>query len=118
MKVQELTAEAFKQKVMDYEKHPQEWVFKGDKPAVIDFYATWCGPCKATAPNVEKVAENYAGKVDVYKVDVDQQQELAALFGIQSIPSILFIPVKGKPQMQIGAMNYAQLENVVRGMLK
>jgi thioredoxin len=118
MKVQELTAEAFKQKVMDYEKHPQEWVFEGDKPAVIDFYATWCGPCKATAPNVEKLAENYAGKVDVYKVDVDQQQELAALFGIQSIPSILFIPVKGKPQMQIGAMNYAQLENVVRGMLK
>src|SRR3712207_8630656 len=71
---------------MDYEKHPKEWVFEGDKPAIIDFYATWCGPCKATAPILEELANDYAGKIDVYKVDVDQQQELAALFGVRSIP--------------------------------
>jgi thioredoxin 1 len=113
MKVQELNVADFKQKVMDYDKHPDEWVFAGDKPAIIDFYATWCGPCKATAPNMEKLAETYAGKLDVYKVDVDKQQELAALFGIRSIPTILFIPVSGQPSIQVGAMSYSQLDEVV-----
>ena len=89
MKVQELNVADFKQKVMDYDKHPNEWAFAGDKPAVIDFYATWCGPCKATAPNIEKLAETYAGKLDVYKVDVDKEPELAGLFGILSLQSLL-----------------------------
>lgn len=75
MKAIEMNSEMFKSKIMDYETS-SEWNYKGDRPAIIDFYATWCGPCKATAPNVEKIAEEYDGKIDVYKVDVDQQQEL------------------------------------------
>lgn len=118
MKVQELNVADFKQKVMDYDKHPNEWAFAGDKPAVIDFYATWCGPCKATAPNIEKLAETYAGKLDVYKVDVDKEPELAGLFGIRSIPTILFIPMTGDPSIQVGAMSYAQLNDVVSKMMK
>ena len=78
MEVKELTTQEFKEKVMNYDEHPNEWVFEGDKPVIIDFYATWCGPCKATAPIVADIAKTYAGKIDVYKVDVDQQQELAA----------------------------------------
>ena len=107
----------FKQKVMDYEKNPKTWEFKGDKPAIIDFYATWCGPCKATAPVLEEVASEYAGKIDVYKVDVDKQRELAALFGIRSIPSILFIPKNGEPTMQSGAMNKPQFEEAIKSVL-
>lgn len=114
MKVTELTAEEFKNKVMDYEKNPTTWNFKGDKPAIIDFYATWCGPCKATAPIVEDIANEYAEKIDVYKVDVDQQEELAALFGIQSIPTILFIPKDGAPKKSVGAMTKSQFEDAIR----
>lgn len=117
MKVTEMTKEMFKDKVMDYENNPQEWNFKGDKPAIIDFYATWCGPCKMTAPNVEKIAEEYDGKIDVYKVDVDQQEELAAMFGIQSIPTILFIPKDGTPAKSVGAMGYGQLKDAVNQVL-
>ncbi len=99
-------------KPQDSSKH-----IKGDRPAIIDFYATWCGPCKATAPNVEKIAEEYDGKIDVYKVDVDQQQELAAVFGVQSIPTILFIPKTGTPTKNVGAMGYAQLKEAVNEVL-
>lgn len=117
MTVTELTTSEFKKKVMDFDKHPQEWVFEGDKPAIIDFYATWCGPCKATAPILEELANDYAGKLDIYKVDVDQQQELAALFGVRSIPSLLFIPKQGNPQMQVGAMNKQQFEAAIKSTL-
>ena len=117
MNVTEMTSAMFQQKVMDYKKNPKTWNFKGDKPAIIDFYATWCGPCKATAPVLEEVAGDYAGQIDVYKVDVDQQRELAALFGIRSIPSILFIPKTGEPTMQNGAMNKAQFEEVIKSVL-
>lgn len=118
MKVKELTTEEFKNKVMNYEQHPNEWVFEGERPAIIDFYATWCGPCKMTAPNVEQIADKYDGKVDVYKVDVDKEQELAALFGIRSIPSILFIPKEGKPQINVGAMSVGQLDSVVTNVFQ
>ncbi len=117
MKVLELTKEEFKKRVMDYESNPQEWKFEGDKPAIIDFYATWCGPCKQTAPVVEALAEEYNGKIDVYKVDVDQQQELAGLFGVQSIPTILFIPKDGQPQKVVGAMGKGQFEEVIKKVL-
>ena len=117
MKVTELTADVFKKQVMDYEKHPNDWVFQGERPVVIDFFATWCGPCKATAPIVEELAKEYAGKIDFYKVDVDQEEELAALFGIRSIPSLLFIPKDGKPQMQVGAMNKQQFEEQIKAHL-
>ena len=117
MNTTELTLSEFKNKVMDYEKNPQSWDFKGDKPAIIDFYATWCGPCKATAPILDSLAEAYQGKIDVYKVDVDKEQELASMFGIQSIPSLLFIPMKGEPKMQVGAMGRLDLENAIKNTL-
>ncbi len=116
MKTVEMNSEMFKSKIMDYETS-SEWNYKGDRPAIIDFYATWCGPCKATAPNVEKIAEEFDGKIDVYKVDVDQQQELAAVFGVQSIPTILFIPKTGTPTKNVGAMGYAQLKEAVNEVL-
>ena len=114
MNVQELTAETFKQKVI----HPNEWIFEGSRPAIIDFYATWCGPCKQTAPIVEKLAEDYAGRIDVYKVDVDQQQELAAFFGVQSIPTILFIPKEGTPQRVSGAMPRSGFDEAIKQVFK
>ena len=118
MNVQELTAETFKQKVMNYDIHPNEWIFEGSRPAIIDFYATWCGPCKQTAPIVEKLAEDYEGRIDVYKVDVDQQQELAAFFGVQSIPTILFIPKEGTPQRVSGAMPRSGFDEAIKQVFK
>ncbi len=117
MNTTELTLSEFKNKVMDYEKNPQSWDFKGDKPAIIDFYATWCGPCKATAPILDSLAEEYKDKIIVYKVDVDKEQELASMFGIRSIPSLLFIPMQGDPKMQVGAMGRMDLENAIKNTL-
>lgn len=115
-KVTYLTTADFKQKVMDYETHPQEWVFSGHRPVVIDFYATWCRPCKMMSPIVEQLAKQNAGKVDFYKVDIDQEPELASVFGIQSIPTFLFIPMKGKPTAQMGMMEKEEMEKVVKGI--
>ena len=112
-KVQVLTASDFRKKIIDYEAHPDEWVFAGSRPAVIDFYTTWCGPCKMMAPVVESLAEKYAGKIDFYKVDIDQEPELASVFGIRSIPTFLFIPVKGKPSVQMGAMQKEDFEELI-----
>lgn len=111
-----LTTADFKQKVMDYETHPQEWVFAGHRPVVIDFYATWCRPCKMMSPIVEQLAKQYAGKVDFYKVDIDQEPELASVFGIQSIPTFLFIPMKGKPTAQMGMMEKEEMKKVIKGI--
>ena len=112
--VTQLSAAVFRLKIMDYEAHQTEWVFEGKRPAVIDFYTTWCGPCKMMAPIVEEMAKAYAGKVDFYKVDIDKEQELALTFGIQSIPTFLFIPVKGKPTKQMGAMPKETFEKMVK----
>jgi len=101
--VEHLTAETFKTKVFDYEKNT-EWKFNGKLPAIIDFYADWCGPCKMVAPVLEELSTEYDGKIQIYKVDTEAQQELASVFGIKSIPSILFIPKDGQPQMSMGAM--------------
>ncbi|MFW5751747.1 MAG: thioredoxin family protein [bacterium] len=98
----QLTKEMFIEEIMDYESNPNEWVFKGDKPCVIDFYADWCGPCRITSPILEEIAVEYAGKINVYKVDTEKQRELAAMFGIQSIPSFLYCPMEGKPSMHSG----------------
>ena len=95
------------------ENNTDNWHFKGDRPAVIDFYATWCGPCKAMAPHLERIAEEYDGKIDVYKVDVDQESELSAVFNIRSVPTLLFIPMNDTPQMATGALSYGQLKEVV-----
>ena len=98
-----LTKETFKSKVFDYETN-KEWKFEGDKPCIVDFYADWCGPCKIVAPVLEDLSENFSGKLNVYKVNTEEEQELAAVFGIRSIPSFLFIPVTGQPQMAMGAL--------------
>lgn len=116
MKTIQLTKEEFKKRIMDYEKN-DKWSYIGDKPAIIDFYATWCGPCKATAPVLEDIAGEYEGKLYVYKVDVDQEQELASLFGVRSIPTLLFIPMDGQPQMQVGAMGRSGFEEVIKSVL-
>ena len=97
-----LTKADFLTKVMDYEKNQTEWVFEGDKPCLIDFYADWCAPCRITSPILEELAEEYHGKIDVFKIDTQKERELAMVFGIQSIPSFLFVPMKGKPTMSSG----------------
>ena len=117
-KVNVLTASDFKKKIMDYESHPDEWVFAGSRPAIIDFYTTWCGPCKMMAPMVESLAGKYAGKIDFYKVDIDQEPELASVFGIRSIPTFLFIPLKGNPTMQKGAMQKEDFEEIIGKVMK
>ena len=114
---EKLTAEEFKKKVFDYESK-KEWDYAGDLPAIIDFYADWCGPCKMVAPVLEKVAEKYSGKLHVYKVDTEAEQELAAVFGIQSIPTIYFIPKDGKPSYSMGALPQAQIEKAITDILK
>ena len=102
--MEHLTLDTFKEKIFEFEQE-EAWAYQGSSPAVIDFYAHWCGPCRMVAPILEKMATEFEGKVDIYKVNTENEQELAALFQIQSIPSILFIPVEGKPQMSVGALN-------------
>jgi thioredoxin 1 len=103
LKMENLTKATFLEKVFDYENNT-EWEYKGERPAIIDFYADWCGPCKMVAPIMEELSKEYDGKVDIYKIDTEAEQELAATFGIRSIPSVLFIPVNDKPQMSVGAL--------------
>ena len=101
--LEHLTKETFKQKVFNFETN-KEWKFEGDKPAIIDFYADWCAPCKIVAPILEELSQDFNGKVDIYKVNTEEERELSAMFGIQSIPSLLFIPKDGQPQMAMGAL--------------
>ncbi|HIZ27246.1 MAG TPA: thioredoxin [Candidatus Barnesiella merdipullorum] len=117
MKTIELTKADFLTKVMDYENNPKEWKYLGDKPAIIDFYASWCGPCKMVAPILEELAEEYDGQIYIYKVNTEEEQELAALFGIRSIPSILFIPMEGQPQMAMGAMPKSSFKEAIDSVL-
>jgi thioredoxin len=101
--VEHLTKETFLNKVFNYELN-KEWKFEGDKPCVIDFYADWCGPCKTVAPVLEELAKDFDGKINVFKVNTEEEQELASAFGIRSIPSFLFVPAEGQPQMAMGAL--------------
>lgn len=107
-----LTTAEFKDKVFNYDES-KEWSYQGEVPAIIDFYADWCGPCKMVAPILEELSEEYNGKLKIYKVDTDAEQELAAVFGIQSIPSMLFVPVDEKPQMAAGALPKESLKKVI-----
>lgn len=97
-----LNKEKFLKDVWDYEASPQEWKYKGDKPALIDFYADWCGPCKTAAPILEEISKEYAGKVIIYKIDTQVERELAGVFGVSGIPAFLYIPLEGKPSMTSG----------------
>jgi len=98
-----LTKETFLSKVFNYEKY-KEWKFEGEKPCIIDFYADWCAPCKIVEPILEELSTDFEGKMDFYKINTEEQQELAAAFGIRSIPSFLFVPAEGQPQMAMGAL--------------
>ncbi|MCE5205331.1 MAG: thioredoxin [Porphyromonadaceae bacterium] len=100
----ELTKTTFLEKVFNYENNPETWKYKGDKPAIVDFYATWCGPCRVTSPILSDLAAEYGEDIYVYKIDVDKEPELARMFGVQSIPMFLFIPMNEQPQMAMGAL--------------
>jgi len=112
-KPEHLTVQTFKEKIFNYEKNPDNWTFEGDLPCIVDFYADWCKPCKLIAPIMEELALEYKGKINVYKVNTEQQRELSTLFGIKSIPSVLFIPMKGKPQMSTGALPKESFKQVI-----
>ena len=116
MMIEHLTAETFKEKIFDYENN-KDWNFRGDKPCIIDFYADWCQPCKIVAPVLEELAGEYEGKLDIYKIDTESEKELAGVFGIQSIPSLLFVPREGMPQMAQGALPKETFEKAFKEVL-
>ena len=111
-----LTAEGFRENIFDY-TGAEEWKYKGELPAIIDFYADWCGPCKAVAPVLEELSNDYKDKLLIYKIDTEKEEELSALFGIQSIPTFLFIPADGKPMMQKGALPKEAFKQVIEERL-
>ena len=112
-----LTKEEFLNKVMDYESNPTEWKYKGDKPAIIDFYASWCGPCKMLAPVLEELAKEYDGQIYIYKVNTETEEELSQAFGIRSIPTMLFVPMNGQPMMTQGALPKAEINKIIKERL-
>ena len=114
--MQNMTTQEFKSKIFNYEVE-KEWKYLGDLPAIIDFYADWCGPCKLQTPILDKISKKYEGKINVFKIDTEAEQELAAAFGIRSIPSLLFIPKAGKPSLNPGLLQEAQLDQVVNEYL-
>jgi len=111
-----LTKESFLNKVFNYEKN-KDWKFEGEKPCIIDFYADWCGPCKMVAPVLEELSKDFEGKLDVYKVNTEEEQELASAFGIRSIPSFLFVPAEGQPQMAMGALPKETFVKAIKDVL-
>lgn len=117
MMTEHLTTETFKKKIFNYEIN-KDWKFEGDLPCIVDFYADWCAPCRIVAPILEELADEYSGKLNVYKVNTEEQQELAGLFGIHSIPSLLFIPKDGQPQMAMGALPKDTFKKAFKEVLK
>ena len=114
--IEHLTLDTFKTKVFNFEAN-KEWKFEGSKPCMIDFYADWCGPCKMVAPILEELSEEYEGKLDIYKINTEEQRELAGIFGIQSIPSLLFVPKDGQPQMAMGALPKETFHKAIKEVL-
>src|ERR1035437_67489 len=112
-----LTKAVFITKVANFEANPTEWKYLGDKPCIIDFYASWCGPCKTIAPILEDLAKEYDGQIYIYKINTEEEQELAAAFGIRSIPTILFCPMVGAPQMAQGAMPKETFKEAIKEVL-
>jgi len=116
MATQHLTKKDFIEKIFDYENE-KEWKYKGELPAIIDFYADWCGPCKSVAPALEELSNEYEGKLNIFKIDTEAEQELSEVFGIQSIPTFLFIPMSGAPMMQKGALPKKAFKDVIEESL-
>jgi thioredoxin 1 len=114
--IEHLTLDTFKTKVFNFEAN-KEWKFEGNKPCLIDFYADWCGPCKMVAPILEELSLEYKDKLDIYKINTEVEKELAGIFGIQSIPSLLFVPQDGKPQMAMGALPKESFHKAIREVL-
>jgi len=114
--MEHLTKQTFLEKVFNYELN-KDWKFEGNAPCLIDFYADWCGPCKMVAPILEELSKEYEGKINIYKIDTEAEQELAGAFGIRSIPSMLFIPMNGQPQMVQGALPKSQLKQAIDDIL-
>jgi len=114
--MEKLTKEAFLEKVFNYEQN-KEWKYEGELPCLIDFYADWCGPCKMVHPILEELSKEYDGKIQIYQIDTEAEQELAATFGIRSIPSLLFCPAEGQPQMAQGALPKATLKKAINEIL-
>ena len=117
-KVVHITKADFLKKVYDFEKNPDEWKYFGSQPAIVDFYADWCGPCRQLSPVLDELAKEYSGKLTIYKVNVDNERGLATFFGIRSIPTLLFIPMKGKPQRSLGALSKTELKGIIKDVLK
>ncbi len=115
--LEHLTKDTFKEKVFNFEEN-KEWKFEGDKPCLIDFYADWCQPCKTIAPILEELQDEYKGDINIYKVNTEQEQELAGMFGVKSIPSLLFVPQDEQPQMAMGALPKDTLEKAIKDVLK
>lgn len=113
----EITKADFLTKVADYEKSPEKWVSLAEKPIIVDFYANWCKPCKMISPILDKLAEKYADKIIVYKVNVDKEKVLANEIGIKSIPTLIFVPKDGEPQIMIGAKSEEELDNIIQEVL-
>lgn len=116
LKMEHLTKETFLEKVFNYEKN-KDWKFEGELPCLIDFYADWCGPCKMVTPILEELSEEYKGKINIYKIDTEKENELAAAFGIRSIPSLLFCPKDEQPQMAQGALPKEQMKQIIESVL-
>lgn len=116
-KVTHLTYSEFTKKIWDFEKNPTTFKYEGDLPAIVDFYASWCGPCRRMSPILDKVAQEYNGKLVVYKINVDEERQLASVFKVQSIPMLLFIPMEGEPMQQIGAMDEDGLKKIIKNHL-
>jgi thioredoxin len=114
--VEHLTKETFIEKVFNYEEN-KDWKFEGDRPCLIDFYADWCAPCKMVAPILEDLSTEYGEKLNIYKIDTEAEQELAGIFGIRSIPSLLFVPSDGQPQMAMGALPKETFEKAIKDVL-
>lgn len=115
--IEHLTTETFKEKVYDFEKN-SDFKFEGERPMVIDFYAEWCGPCKTISPILEELSLKYDGKIDIYKVNVEDEPDISSLYKIRNIPAILFIPLDGDPQMKMGALTKVAFEDVFKTTLK
>lgn len=116
--IKTIDAKYMREHIFDYRENPTRFVFKGKKPAILDFYADWCGPCRQLSPRLVEIAKKYEGQVDVYKINIDNEEELAKVFGVRSIPMLLFIPMDETPIQHSGALSIEQLDQAVQQIIK